>query len=211
MDFFDSPLFWIVVIWWLLSTFLGAKARKRRAMQRLAEQESELPTTVETDEVQFDLEDQEEAVRSVTVAAEEKIPEPTQPPTVGDDRNQIKAGPPRKAPIPKPPLEQLARTLGIPKEFIPSGIIAAEEEPAAEVEGAAEPVGSPEKEITETALATPVPDASYQSEETQAAIETTGGITHLQESVFPSLTPLQQAIVLKEILDRPRPFRRGIR
>lgn len=216
MDFFDSPLFWIVVIWWLLSTFLGAKARKRRAMQRLAEQETELPTTAEPDEVQFEMEAEEDrdVIRPVSIEGEEKTSEPiTQPvpPTRGYG-DRVKAGTPRKPQIPKPPLEQLARSLGIPKEFIPTGIITAEEEPTVEEDvETAEPVGPPEKEIQETAPPIPVPDVSYRPEGIPTAIETASGISYLHDSVLPSMTPLQQAIVLKEILDRPRALRRGIR
>ena len=39
MDLFDSPLFWIILVWWLISTVLGAQARKRRREQAAAAQQ----------------------------------------------------------------------------------------------------------------------------------------------------------------------------
>lgn len=195
MDFFDSPLFWIVVIWWLLSTFLGAKARKRRALQRLTE-----------------LEGEEDAGQPMGVELEEEVPESvTQPisPAV-EYRDRTTPGPPRKAAIPKPPLQQLARSLGIPKEFIPSGILEEDEEPLPEI-AATEPENQPEKETVDPAPSLSAMQGPADVHEVEKADEAVHGISHLNKSVFPSLTPLQQAIVLKEVLDRPRALRRGIR
>jgi hypothetical protein len=214
MDFFDSPLFWIVVIWWLLSTFLGAKARKRRAAARiLSESEPEPPSAPEPEELRFGRED-EDLVEPVGIEPEEELPEPVmQPiPPSGESPAQARPGPPTKAPIPKPPLEQLVRSLGIPKEFIPSGILPVEEEPLPEVEAEiAEPEGQPEEEMMSISTTPPVPEALYGAEEARVTLKTADGITRLYESVFPSLTPIQQAIVLKEVLDRPRALRRDIR
>jgi hypothetical protein len=217
MDFFDSPLFWIVVIWWLLSTFLGAKARKRRAAARiLSEPETEPTSAPEPEELRFGREDEEDEdlVQPVGIEPEEEFPEPaTQPISPsGEYVDRVKAGPPRKPPVPTPPLEQLVRSLGIPKEFIPSGILPVAEEPLPEVEAEiAEPEGQPEEEMRQVSTIPPVPEASYGAEEAQVTLKTAGGITRLYKSVFPSLTPIQQAIVLKEVLDRPRALRRDIR
>ncbi len=43
MDFFDSPLFWIVAIGWLLFSLLGARSRRRRAMQAPSEPADQSP------------------------------------------------------------------------------------------------------------------------------------------------------------------------
>ena len=217
MDFFDSPLFWIVVIWWLLSTFLGAKARKRRAAARsLSEPETEPPSAPEPEELRFGREDEEveDLVQPVGIELEEELPEPvSQPvPSSGEYTDRVKAVPPRKPTVPTPPLEQLVRSLGIPKEFIPSGILPVEEESLPEVEAEiAEPEGQPEEEMRRVSTVPPMSEVSYGAEEAQVTLETAAGISRLYESVFPSLTPIQQAIVLKEVLDRPRALRRDIR
>ncbi len=189
---FDNPIFWIVVIWWLLTTFLGSKARRKRRAQAPPPERrtSPLPGPAREGEEQG-------YVGEVESDAEELEPEPAMPPM-----------PFRSRVSPAIPLEQLWRGLGIEPEAMRFRGLAGQEEEVVEV---APPSPGPDPEPVDL----PAPHSTRAPE--RVTVETSAAPTaHRRHGLTISqavagLTPLQQAVVLKEILDRPRALRRGIR
>lgn len=187
---FDSPIFWIVVIWWLLTTILGAKARrKRRAMASSpGRQPAPLPGPArEREESGYDseIEPDEEGMER----------EPALPPM--PVRSRVK---------PAIPLEQLWRGLGIEPEVVRFRELADQEE---EVIEGAPPIPEPEPVAVPAPQPTRVPERVKVETSAAPTAHRRRGLTISQ--AVAGLTPLQQAVVLKEILDRPRALRRGIR
>lgn len=204
---FDSPLLWIVVIWWLLTTILGVKARQRRAQARSAspDQPAAPPGPPEA-AVRREL--PPERGRPQGVEIEGEVPG-EQPPAVPGE-----VEPPSR---PTSPLENLFRGLGITEELIPEGLrpggeVPWEEEPAPapELETAAEPEAAPEPERGETPPEPPCVERHLVSER-EPVTPPTRHYPLLAGTALARLTPLQQAVVLKEILDRPRALHRDIR
>jgi hypothetical protein len=204
---FDSPLFWIIVIWWLLTTFLGARARRRRAAQ--AAQPAPKPkAAVPSEELRFapEEEDLSRGIAHPPAAGEkeEVLEEATSGRTPPTEEYPTRA---RPEPASKPgmPWDDWARTLGIPLEIIPG----AREPEEKEVLPTEEEAELPELEPAVSAEPLPEKAAIAQPD---AVPPTPAGIRPLlPENVLTQLTPLQQAILMKEVLDRPRAFRRGIR
>ncbi len=177
---FDSPLFWIVLIWWLLSTFLGAKARKRRrAAMEMAASEPEEPDpqgpwdTLESQSAVAPLETPE-VIPATPVAP--PPPLPTQPVT---------------------PLQEIFHALGLEQRPPLFGVPEAAPEPIIPVEVETRKV-APEK-VSPTTVATTTtlkPEPEIRR--------------HYPASPLASLerlTPWQQAVALKEILDSPLALR----
>ena len=181
----DNPIIWIVAIWWLLTTFLGAKARrKRRAKATPPESQiSPVPGPGRKWEEPSD-------IGEVEPDAEEMEREPALPPT-----------PVRSSVGPALSMEKIWRGLGIEPEVVQFRRPADDEE---EVVEDAPPIPEPEPLVMPTRLP---PKESEPA--TPATAHRRRGLTITQ--VVAGLTPLQQAVVLKEILDRPRALRRGIR
>ena len=99
------------------------------------------------------------------------------------------------------PLDELWRGLGIEPEVVQFRGLADQE---AEVIEEAPPIPKPEPFVA------PPPLPPKESEPaTPPTAHRRHGLT-IHQAVA-GLTPLQQAVVLKEILDRPRALRRGIR
>lgn len=196
---FDNPIFWIVAIWWLLSTFLGGKARRRRAQRARAMAQQQLAVD-------------EEGAQAEGTLEETYIPSP--PPAAELDAEP----PPEEAPasVPlfqrsimrEPSLEDFLRGMGISR-----GPVVDEYPPEEDfVEPEEEPLPIPE----------PVAAVEAPAEEIHAADRGAYAIREISrrtQQSFPLLspeslarwTPLQQIVVLKEVLDAPRALRRGIR
>ncbi|MEE9465861.1 MAG: hypothetical protein V3W14_09855 [Candidatus Neomarinimicrobiota bacterium] len=181
---FDSPLFWIVVIWWLASTLLGAKARKRRrAAQRLAEQELE-PAADEW---------QPEAPAGEPAYLSEEEP--------GDEfvRPPVPLPPPRKRPV--TPLQEIFRALGMEETPPLFGGMTAEVEP--------EPP-PPEPEPPKIVAEVPQPPAKPDLKP-RPVVKPSQAYLSIPVAAMRRLTPWQQAVVLKEILGTPPGLRSGTR
>ncbi len=180
---FDSPLFWILVVWWIFSTFLGAKKRAAKSA----------PPPRKDVELDFE--------SSFTTLDEAAPPAPTTEPK-----------------RPASPLEQLFKKMGIPDEFksvddelkglgrqlgfieeevefVPPVVV---ETPTVDVKP--EPVIEPEQDYRATVHKHAKPKWLPQKAE---HVDMMSLIEHLPR--------LQQAILLKEILDRPRAARYGRR
>ncbi len=172
---FDSPIFWIVAIWWLVSTLLGAKARKRRrAAQRLAEQELE--------PAEGEWQPEAPAGEPAHFSEEEPVEEFFQPPT---------PLPPRKQPA--TPLQEIFRALGMEETPPLFGGMTAEVEP--------EPP-PPEPEPPKIVAEVPPPPAKPEPEP-RPVREPSRAYLSIPVPGMKRLTPWQQAVVLKEILDTP--------
>ncbi len=174
---FDSPLFWIVAIWWLLSTFLGAKARKRRrAAVEMAASEPEEPVPPGPRETP----ESEPAVA------------PLETPDV------IPATP--VAPPPPPPaqtvtpLQEIFHALGMEQRPPLFGALRAAPEPEII------PVEA-ETPLVEPAKLPPPREAPAISHRPKAKSRPHYPVLPLAS--LERLTPWQQALVLKEILDSP--------
>ena len=186
----DNPIIWIVAIWWLLTTFLGAKARrKRRAKATPPESQiSPVPGPGRKWEEPSD-------IGEVEPDAEEMEREPALPPT-----------PVRSSVGPALSMEKIWRGLGIEPEVVQFRRPADDEVEVVEVASPA-----PESEPVKLAAPQPtrVPERAVHDTSAPPTAHRRGGHTIIQ--AVDGLTPLQQAVVLKEILDRPRALRRGIR
>ncbi len=180
---FDSPLFWILVVWWILSTFLGGKKR----IAKLAPQAS--------DDDGLDLESSftTQAAPVQTDAASE----PKRPLSKLEQLLQ-RMGVPEEFKSVEGELKGLGRQLGLIEEeveFVPPAVM---ETPAVETDP--EPVIEPEQDYRATVRKHSKPKWVPQKVE---RVDLMGRIAHLP--------PLQQAIILKEVLDRPRAARYGRR
>ncbi len=184
----DSPLFWILVVWWILNTFLGAKKRAANATQ---------PPPVD-DELEFE--------SSFTTLDE--------------------TAPPASATQPERPvssLEQLFNKMGIPEEF--KSVDDELKSVGDELKGLGRQLGFIEEEVefvppvvVETPPVEVKPEPVIEPElDHQATVRkhakpkwVPDKIEHVDlMSRIEHLPPLQQAIVLKEVLDRPRAARSG--
>ncbi len=180
MGLFDSPLFWIILVWWLLSTFLGAKARKRRlATRKMAALEAEEPAPPKPPET-ADL-----APSVVPRDAPEVIP-------------AIPVAPPPPIPAqPVTPLQEIFHALGMEQRPPLFGALRATPEPIIPVE-AETPLLEPVK--------APLPQAAPTiSPPREAEIRPHSPAWPLAS--LERLTPWQQAVALKEILDSPLALR----
>ncbi|UCH63023.1 MAG: hypothetical protein JSU77_00775 [Fidelibacterota bacterium] len=205
---FDSPLFWIIAVWWLLTTLLGSKARRRRAMQARSAQPPDQPATpFEKVQQKVDSEFSPEQEQPAEVEIEGEVLEAkpmTSAPGLQEYPDGTRAAPPTR---PTSPLEDLFRKLGISEELVP-GVLRPEEEEAPLVE---------ELEITTT------PEYAEESPTLQPVEPPPTGAREyipaptryhyplLAETTRARLTPLQQVVVFKEILDRPWALRRLVR
>ncbi len=176
---FDSPVFWAILIWWLLSNFLGSKRKRQRAIKAPPPQPGVGPEPVKADEA------------------------PPQP----------------EEQAPLSPLDLLKRRppsqVGSLKELWAA--VAAELSPSEPVvRDFAEEVAPDELIIEEVPPPPPPPPAKPRivTEAKPAPLAVQSPLQALTtESQLP-WSPMQQAIILREIFDRPvglRPRSRGIR
>ncbi|MFC1480983.1 hypothetical protein ACFL6E_01900 [Candidatus Neomarinimicrobiota bacterium] len=167
---FDSPLFWIFLIWWLLSAVAGNKKRKAKLQASMADELVDKPDI--TPEVDIQHPDE-------------------QPLTVPQFLEELKPHEPERPPA----LAEIMRGLGL----FPDQPIA--------------PVIVPEVEVLE-----PEPEP-LQEEVEEVAFEGSPAVAREEPATvhqsrdplnrFACLPPLQRAIVLKEVLDRPKALRRS--
>lgn len=178
---FDSPLFWIVLVWWLVSTFLGAKARKRRrAALEMAASEPEEP----------DPQGPRETLTSRPAVA---------PPETPDVIPAAPVAPPPPPPAqPVTPLQEIFHALGMEQRPPLFGALGAAPEPEIiPVEAETLPV-APRK-------APPPQEAPTIAPQPKAEIRPHSPALPLAS--LERLTPWQQAVALKEILDSPLALR----
>jgi len=212
---FDSPLFWIIVVGWLLTTLLKSKARRRRAMQAQSAQPDQpaAPFGRPQQEVEPAFSPGQEHLAEIEVEAEvleaqplTSAPEPQEYPGRTRPSTRLRTGP---APPSRPvsPLEDLFRKLGVAEELVP-GVLRPE---------AGEAPLTEELEITTTPEPVEEPPMPPPVEPPPARVKEyispppRRRYPLLAETTLARLTPLQRAIVLKEVLDRPRAQRRAIR
>lgn len=183
---FDSPLFWILVVWWIVSTFLGAKKRAAK---------SALPPPIEND---IDVES------GFTTLDEPAPPTPiTEPkrPLSPLEKLLQRMGVPEEFKSVEGELKGLGRQLGLLEEeveFVPPVVM---ETPAVKAEP--EPVMEPEHDYRPTVHKHKHSKPKWGVPQKAERVDLMDRISHLP--------PLQQAILLKEILDRPRTARYGRR
>lgn len=210
---FDSPLFWIIVVWWLLTTFLGGKARRRRAMKAQSAQPDQpaVPFGRPQPEIEPAFSPGQERPAEIEVETDvlEAEPSTTAPgPQEYPDRT-----PPAPPTRPVSPLENLFRGLGITEDMVPAALRPDREaflpvEPDHDL--VREPDISPEEEYTE-APPEPPPVESPPARAREYIPAPHRRYPLLAETTLTRLTPLQQVVIFKEILDRPRAQRRAIR
>ncbi len=180
---FDSPLFWIILVWWLASTLLGAKARKRRrAAQMLAEQETE------PDDGEWQPETP--AGQPAYLSEEETEDQPGMPPDDEVVQPPVPLPPPRKQP--PTPLQEIFRALGMEEPQPLFGGMRPEVEPEP-------PPPEPEPPI----IVAEAPPPVEPEPEPRPAAEPSQAYPSIPVPAMKRLTPWQQAVVLKEILDTP--------
>ena len=201
---FDNPIFWIVAIWWILSTLLGSKARRRRRALRAqleAPQEASVEQATAPEEAPWEVEPGHAPTGAIAVEGEplETEPEAPAPPAPPLLRRE-------------PSLEDFLRGLGLAKPTL------AEQPPAdlGPAEPAVVPVPEPEPPPRPTATPSPKHKAARPADRDAYAIQSVstramGEFPLLGSEKLSRLTPLQQAVVLKEVLDAPRALRRRIR
>lgn len=174
---FDKPLFWIILVWWLVSTFLGAKARKRRrAAMEMAALEQEEPAPLEPREM----------VESEPAAAPPETPDVIPPTPVA---------PPQPIPAqPVTPLQEIFHALGMEDRPALFGALRAAPEPEITLVEDEPPLVEPQKPPPprEAPTVSPLPKAKIRPH-----------YPALPLASLERLTPWQQALVLKEILDSP--------
>lgn len=219
-SFFDSPLFWIIVVWWLLSMLLGAKARRRRAMQarltgtagQARAAQPAVPFGGPRPEGELAFPPGRERPTEVEVEGEmleaqppAPAPEPQEYPDRTRPSARLRTGP---APPTRPvsPLEDLFRKLGVAEELVP-GVLRPEEEEAPLTEEL-EITTTPEP-VEEPPTPSPVEPPPARAKEYIPAPSRRYPL--LAETTLVRLTPLQRVVVLKELLDHPRAQRRAIR
>jgi len=210
---FESPLFWIIVVWWLLTTFLGGKARRRRAMkaQSASPDQPAVPFGRPQQEIEPAFSPGQERPAEIEVEGDvlEAEPSTTAPgPQEYPDRT-----PPALPARPVSPLENLFRGLGITEDMVPAALRPDREdflpvEPDHDL--VREPDISPEEEYTEAPPEPPpVEPPPARAREYIPAPRRRSPL--LAKTTLDRLTPLQQVVIFKEILDRPRAQRRAIR
>ncbi len=178
---FDSPLFWIILIWWLLSIFLGAKARKRRrAAMEMEASEPEEPTPPGPRE---------------TLESE--------PAVVPRETPEVIPASPTELPLPLPPkpvtpLQEIFHALGMEERPPLFGALRVAPEPEITPVEAETPAVAPEK-------VSPTPVAPTTTLKRQPEIRR--DYPALPLAFLERLTPWQQAVALKEVLDSPLALR----
>ena len=174
---FDKPLFWIILVWWLVSTFLGAKARKRRrAAREMAALEPEEAAPAGP------LETVESEPAAIPRDAPEVIPAtPVAPP------------PPIPA-RPATPLQEIFHTMGMEDRPPLFGALRTAPQPAITLVEAEIPLVAPPRPPPHRKATTILPQPKDKIRPHYPALP----LASLER-----LTPWQQALVLKEILDSP--------
>ena len=201
---FDNPIFWIVAIWWLLSRVLGGKARKKRAQARQAAQQRAFEA--------------EQSAVATDIAADIPVvpgPEPPQAeperPEPGFEAPQPSAPPPllRR----EPSLEDFLRGLGLGRQPAPQVMQPEfdEAEPAVQPEPEPEPPPVPEPVRPRHAAVSAHSAAADAYSIADRPSRSLAECPLVGRNVLAALTPLQQVVVLREVLDAPRSLRRGIR
>ncbi|MCK4578647.1 MAG: hypothetical protein KAU50_07640 [Candidatus Marinimicrobia bacterium] len=183
---FDSPLLWIILIWWILTTVLGSKAKRKRQ----ARQQAMMAQAADDSETG---EDEQAADRLDTL--------PTGFP----------GGQPEQRPEPRSvsPLQEIWRNLGF--EEGPFQIIAPVEEEPTAPEPVAEPVEPPRPPVEQILKPAAAGERDWQvmrdASKPYKARRRRPGLMELR--TLKRLTPIQQAVVLKEVLDNPLALRQG--
>ena len=214
-SFFESPLFWVVIVWWLLATLLGRKARQRRAMQAQAASQDQPAAPFGGPQQEIEPAFSPEPERFAEIQVEEKVLE-GEPPIPAPGPQEYPDRPlPTPPTRPVSPLESLFRGLGIKEDMIPAALRPEREGfPPVEPEAALarEPDISPEEEYIEPLPEPPPVEAPpARAEEYIPVPRPRRSYPLLTEATLARLTPLQQVVVFKEILDRPRALRRSVR
>lgn len=183
---FDNPFIWIVLIWWLLTSFLGA-GKKRRARLRavVAEQPPEIA-------------DQEEVEPPRVVASPGTVPPVSAPVSIPEPDTPVPE--PRRPK--KPTLQDLFKQLGLEPRIDAGPEPETEPEPA-QVEVIPEPVAEPPPVVERLPDAVFHTASAYDLPTIPSAASLPTGLTRRH------WTPLQQMVIFKEVLDRPKGFRRG--
>ncbi len=214
-SFFESPLFWVVIVWWLLATLLGRKARQRRAMQAQAASQDQPAAPLGRPQREVEPAFSPEPERFAEIETEEEVLE-GEPPIPAPGPQEYPDRPlPTPPTRPVSPLESLFRGLGIKEDMIPAALRPEREgfppvEPDAAL--AREPDISPEEEYIEPLPEPPPVEAPpARAEEYIPVPRPRRSYPLLTEATLARLTPLQQVVVFKEILDRPRALRRSVR
>jgi len=217
---FESPLFWIIVVWFLLTTLLGGKARRRRAAQAAPPAQPAAPFGVERPEGEPAVSPLGERPAEIEVEAEvleaqplTSAPEPQDYPGRTRPSTRLRTGP---APPSRPvsPLEDLFRKLGVAEEMVPPALRPERETFPPEEPGLAPvpmPEISPEPERAEAPPEPPPIKPPPPPVKEYVPPRPDRRYPLLAETTLARLTPLQRAMVLKEVLDRPRAQRRAIR
>ena len=201
---FDNPIFWIVAIWWLLSTLLGGKARKKRALARQAAQRRA-----------FEAEQSGPTADIVADLPVDPGPEPRQVEPEGPEPYIEAPRPSGPPPLLRrePSLEDFLRGLGLGGQPGPEAMQPAFDEAELAVEPEPEPEPPPEPEHLRPTHRAMRPDSASADAYSTAGILPRSSTEYplLGRNVLAELTPLQQAVVLREVLDAPRSVRRSIR
>ena len=209
---FESPLFWIIVVWFLLTTLLGGKARRRRAAQAAPPDQPPAPFGVGRPEGESAVSPLGKRPAEIEVEAEVLEAQPlTSAPEPKEYPDRPLPTPPTR---PVSPLESLFRGLGITEDMVPAALRPDKEaflSEEAEAAFAREPEVSPEEEYTEPPPEPPLVKAHPARPKEYIPAPTRRHYPLLAETTLARLTPLQRAMVLKEVLDRPRAQRRAIR
>lgn len=185
---FDNPLIWIAVIWWLVSTFLrGSKKRRRPPMPAQepleAVEEPAIYNEEEAEAVPEGFAEQPEPAPDLLTAQPAPAPALRQRPRTLKD------------------LAQMWQTLDV--EFS-GGEVAAEPEPEPPAPAPPEPVTVP---------AEPPPEFRRRRQHAPSAAPgrppRIAPAVRLTAGLSARFTPLQEAIIYREIFDRPRSMRRS--
>ena len=193
---FDKPLFWIILVWWLVSTFLGAKARKRRrAAMEMAAQEPEETAALEPEETAPV--EPREMVESEPDVIPRYAPEviPATPVAPPQPIPTTPVAPPQPIPAqPVTPLQEIFHKLGMEDRPSLFGALRAAPEPEITLVEAEIPLVAPQRPPPRRKATTILPQPKDKIRPHYPALP----LASLER-----LTPWQQALVLKEILDSP--------
>lgn len=199
---FDKPLFWIILVWWLVSTFLGAKARKRRrAAMEMAAQEPEETAALEPEETAPV--EPREMVESEPAVIPRYAPEviPATPVAPPQPIPATPVAPPQPIPAkPVTPLQEIFHALGMEDRPALFGALRAAPEPEITLVEAEPPLIEPAKPPPRQRKPPPREEPTV-SPQPKAKIRP--HYPALPLASLERLTPWQQALVLKEILDSP--------
>ncbi len=204
-SFFDSPLFWILLVWWILSAFLGSKARRRRMMRARSEAPAEPAADLEPPRGRVKPEPALPWQRPQETETETEVLTEEPPPTGTYPYRTL----PERPVEPVMPMQDLLRKLGLSEELIPKAVRPVIEEP--EPEEMAEPL--PDIEAEEEPEAAPIEPAPVEApvREVKKPVSPVAAHPLLPGTVLTGLTPMQQAILLREVLGPPRALQMDIR